>query len=461
MLSVGVVTYGIFKIQSNSRDAAKNFEASVGESNPTSRLIGTTDQSLTPNEQDSALGVPSAKDKSPINKEIQANLDLAKKYYESNQLNKALEYAKLAANAGNALGMYRVAFILVAQNKLQEAIVWYEKAANLGYGDAFWNLGALFERLKKTELALSWYEKGAKINSVGSLNALGFFYADKKKDALKAIPYYKKSAELGSIMGMANLGLVYEEIGDKDSAKKWYSKASDLGDIDASFNLGILYEDTADWTNARKYYKRAADKKDPAGMYNLALVLGNHFGQRDEGCVLFKEALTIETIDSKVKNLVEASIRKSCMPTASASPGSASKPIASSDKFSISAPLAEDVIVDTIDGRVFKDGLNFWRISLTNSQAEKVPLITGIQFRLIGFKNAEWLGVPYKLKKDSKDGVVNLWDGVYAEVDDLLFAFQFKNMSYCPEFRVIREERNKIIHIWNKGQPECATDYNP
>jgi serine/threonine protein kinase len=454
LLSIGLVASGIFAIQSNSRDSATNFATPIEEAKPSSKPTGIASQSLEPIEEDSILGAPATKDKSIINKEIQANLDLSKKYFESNQLNKALEYAKLAANSGNALGMYRVAYILVAQDKRQEAIVWYEKSANLGYGDAFWNLGALYEKLGKTELALSWYEKGAKIKSVGSLNALGFYYGNKKKDALKAIPYYQKSADLGSIMGMTNLGLVYEVIGDKVSAKKWHTKASDLGSVDASINLGLFYEDAADWTNARKYYKRAADKKDPTGMYNLAMVLANNFGQSDVSCSLLKEAVLIDSIESNTRKLATAAINKGCV-SASVSPGSSPKPIASSDSLKVSAPVASNVQVDGIFGRAFKNELNYWVIPLTVIKGAKVPELTAIQFRLIGYPDADWLGIPYKLKTASIDGTI------YAEVDDFLFAFIFKDQKYCPEFRIVREESGKIVRIWNKGQPDCATDYNP
>ena len=130
-------------------------------------------------------------------------------------------------------------------------------------------------------------------------------------------------------------------------------------------------------------------------------------------------------------------------------------PNRTSDQFKLSAPVAKDVVIESIFGRAFKDGLNLWHILLTNNSGEKVPPITSIQFRLIGYPDAGWLDVPYKLKTDSSLG------NVYAEVDDLLFALMFKDQKYCPEFRVVREESGKIVHIWNKGQPECSTDYNP
>jgi hypothetical protein len=74
---------------------------------------------------------------------------------------------------------------------------------------------------------------------------------------------------------------------------------------------------------------------------------------------------------------------------------------------------------------------------------------------MIGYPDAGWLDVPYKLKNDTTFGTV------YAQVDDILFSLIFKDQKYCPEFRVVREESGKVVHIWKKGQPDCATDYNP
>ena len=61
----------------------------------------------------------------------------------------------------------------------------------------------------------------------------------------------------------------------------------------------------------------------------------------------------------------------------------------------------------------------------------------------------------HKLKVDSTIG------SVYAEVDDMIFSILFKNATYCPEFHVIRGESGKIVKIWEKTRPECATDYTP
>jgi hypothetical protein len=92
-----------------------------------------------------------------------------------------------------------------------------------------------------------------------------------------------------------------------------------------------------------------------------------------------------------------------------------------------------------------------WLIPLSVT-TEKVPPITSVQFRLVGNSGAPWFGLPYKLK--------NLQGGVYAQVDDLFLSVLFKR-QVCPEFRFVQESKGEIVKIWNKQQPECATDYAP
>lgn len=445
LLSIGAVAFGIVTIQNNSNVSANNSTISINETQGISA------------EQNATLGAEAQIDNSPLNKEIQANLDLAKKFYLSNQLDRALVYAKLAASAGNAHGMYDVGLILADQGKSQEAVKWYEKAANLGYGDAFWNLGGLYEKLGRVDSALSWYEEGAKNNNVGSINALGFYYGDKKGDHNKAISYFQKSADLGSVLGMSNLGFEYQEINDKVKAKKWYSTASDLGSVDASVNLGYMYEQTADWTNARKYYKRAADKKDPMGMYNLAIVLGNYFGQGDQGCVLLKEAILIKSIEPDTKKLANAAIAKGCateagnesvLPsTAKASDGNL-QPVATYKSSEYSEKLATNVKSSSIFGRAFLSENN-WKIPLTNSANESVPPINRVQFRDASLPYGSWWNMPYELINSGNVG----WQAVVSNLGIQLLHSSGKKV--CPEFRFALVQNGLVTYIWTKSVEPC------
>ncbi len=458
LLSISLVAFAIVVIQNRSSEIAPNPQSLSESQNANAKPSRIDDTALVPNEQSGTLGGSAQKDNSPINKEIQTNLDLTKKYYEANQLDKALTYAKLAANAGNAHGMYDVAFILADQGKSQEAVSWYAKAANLGYGDAFWNLGALYMKLGKTESAISWYEKGAKNENVGSINALGFYYGDKKGDYAKAITYYKKAADLGSVMGMSNLGFAYEELNDKTNARKWYEKASDLGSVDASINLGYIYEQSADWTNARKYYKRAADKKDALGMYNLAIVLGNKFGQGDQGCVLLKDALLIESIDADTKKLVNAAIAQGCSnvsseskaPSTSAKPSDGDlQPVSSYKSSEYSEKLSSNVKSSSIFGRAFLKDLD-WIIPLTNSSNESVPPINRVQFRDASLPYGSWWNMPYTLVNSGSVG----WQAVVSNLGIQIGHSTGKKV--CPEFRFALVQDNLVTYIWTKSVEPCT-----
>ena len=160
-----------------------------------------------------------------------------------------------------------------------------------------------------------------------------------------------------------------------------------------------------------------------------------------------KTAGTIKSPTPGVKKNPKAPLSPSVTANASQKP----IPIPSSTAFSVSLPVSKNVVTESIFGRVFKSGID-WLIPLAPFSTDAVPPITGVQFRLIGYPNAGWLGVPYILKKS--DG------GVYAKVDDLLFAVLFKK-EVCPEFRFIQESGGEIIKIWNKQEPECATNYVP
>jgi hypothetical protein len=221
-----------------------------------------------------------------------------------------------------------------------------------------------------------------------------------------------------------------------------------------------LYEKETDWTNARKYYERAANKKDPLGMYNLAIVLGNHFGQGDKGCILLQEALTIKTIEPDVKKEVEDSIKIGCVarPTSSPTPTTSSVIPTPSDKaspnataLSTSAPVAKNVVISSLFGNPWQPDPTVWNIPITDLKSQTVPPVTGVQFRLVGYPNAGWIGVPYQLKQSNGTG------GVWAQVNAFLFAFLFKDLESdpCPEFRLIQEKNGEIIRIWSKSIPEC------
>ncbi|CCF79560.1 hypothetical protein HBZS_100080 [Helicobacter bizzozeronii CCUG 35545] len=66
-----------------------------------------------------------------------------------------------------------------------------------------------------------------------------------RKDYNKALKYFQKAADLGSVKGYVGLGDLYSDydsgFNDYAQALFYYKKAGDLGSAEAYFNLGYLY----------------------------------------------------------------------------------------------------------------------------------------------------------------------------------------------------------------------------
>lgn len=399
-------------------------------------------------------------DKTRTSQSIQKNLDLSRDFFEKDDLINALKYAQLAADAGDAHGIYDVAFVQEKMGNVDKAEEWYLKAAKLNYGDAFLNLGNLYIDQKKYTKAIEIYRLGIGQNHLGSMNALAFYYAENDQIST-AKDLYLQAANQGHAMSMFNYALLQQDGGDKASAKNWLAKALNAGYTEAAASLGFIYEKEADWVNARKYYEISTKSNDPYGMYNLAIVLGNHFSDKSSyPCDLLTNASNVKNVEQDLLIQINEAIAIGCanknkisrkLPT---SPSLIPKPNpSSSGSLTESPPEATNVLTKTIFGRPFDSasGLD-WLVPLTSSNTELVPSITNLQFRLLGFSNKIWLDIGYKLKKSDY--------GVQAQVDKLFFEILFKS-TVCPEFRFVRIENNLVTHIWTKALPECANDYTP
>lgn len=408
---------------------------------------------------DSTLDInPTIYDNTKVIPSIQENLDLSREYFNNNDLVNALKYAQLAADSGDAHGIYNIAMIQEKLGNLDDAEKFYLQAVKLNYGDAFLNLGSLYIDKKQFSKGIDIYQLGIKQNHLGSMNALAFYYSENGKNSL-AKDLYLQAAEQGHAMSMFNYALLKEKEGDKATAKAWLTKALDAGYSDAAVELGFIYEKESNWVKARKYYEIAAKSNDPYGMYNLAIVLGNHFS--DQGsypCELLSDALKIKGIEQDLVVIINEAIAQGCASKSSSKSSGATvsspKPNpSSSGSLAPSPPESAKVVAKEIFGRPFDSSTGLdWLIPLTNSNTESVPPITNLQFRLLGKSNKVWLDIGYKLKKSEF--------GVQAQVDKIFFEILFKT-SVCPEFRFVRIENNLVTNVWTKAYPECSTDYVP
>jgi serine/threonine protein kinase len=393
------------------------------------------------------------------NSDTKINIEKAEKAYYSGNYEASLKYSLMAAADGNARAMNAAGLNYEKLKKPELAIEWYQKAVQSGYGDAFANLGRLLIERKQINEGVSVLEAGVAQNHTASINELAF-YSESVGNKQRAKQLYLKASNLGHAMSMYNYALMQEEEGNIAEAKKWYLKSMEAGYSDSINALGYLYEQEADWINAKKYYELAAKAGDPYGLYNLAIVLGNRFSDKStRPCELLNQALATKNLDASLREDIREAIVKGCSnkvsQTSPLASNSTQGPTLASDDFKESAPISKNVQISDIFGRVFEDSTGNWVITLSNYKEQPVPPITGIQFRLIGFPNADWLHIPYKLKTSS------VTESVYASVDGIMLAILLQRPDVCPEFRAVREEKDEIVRIWSKGQPECANDYKP
>lgn len=343
---------------------------------------------------------------------------------------------------------------LASVEEYQAAINACREPAELGDAWAQYTLGYSLGDLGEQEEAELWVLKAADQKMPEAFSWLAFNEIEQKNYS-KAVVWGKQAADLGDLPGINAVGIAYGYLKQYDSAVDWYKKSWELGDILGAMNLGYHYRfDSINKIEATKWLKIAAETNSVYNgetAFDYADFLRIEMKNGGEACKWYKKSANAKYKEDGNDGV--AALKKFC-PSNKASPNPVKSALASSEELNLSPPLDPNVKISNIFGRVFKDSDMMWRIILTNSSEDTVPPINGIQFRLVGYEDAGWIGLPYKLKKDLQ------LNTVYAAVDELFLAVLFKK-PVCPEFRAVREEGGKLVNIWTKGQPECSNDYVP
>ena len=430
--------------------------------------------------------------------------DAANNSYYRKDFIKSLESATESANLGNAEGMYLAGRAAQALGKFELALTWFQKGSASNFAQASLAGGIILINQEKNIQAENELRKAIDLGSIEAITALASFYlrigqVEKASELFKtsidqgdmnstilyanllsqtgksaeALKYFLQASKAGESFGSIGAGLIYEKNPKTfKEAKKFYQLGIDQGLVEGHFYLGKILSAEGNFIAAKNSYLISADIDGGFSAVALATLFGEKIGDLNSACIWAQRVATLKDVDQSEKDAAQKLSLKYCPKAtktpqasssksssnsvkASESPKASPKAIPSSDSFKVSAPLASNVQVDEIFGRAFKNSLKYWVIPLTVIKGAKVPEISAVQFRLIGYPDAGWLDVPYKLKTDAQFGTVQ------AVVDDILLAWIFMAQKYCPEFRFVREESGKIVRIWNKGQPDCATDYNP
>src|ERR1044072_1900372 len=126
---------------------------------------------------------------------------------------------------------------------------WNQEVVENGDIDAQYNLAQKYYKEKNLEKAFYWCQKAAENGNIDVQNTLGVLYENgdgTEKNLEKAFYWYQKASENGNIEAQKNLGILYQNgFGTEKNLKKafyWYQKAAEYGNIDAQNNLGWLYE---------------------------------------------------------------------------------------------------------------------------------------------------------------------------------------------------------------------------
>jgi TPR repeat protein len=154
---------------------------------------------------------------------------------------KAMEWYEKAGKAGQSVGYYNLAVcydvgmgVTADAGKAQQN---FQKAADLGMPLAMYKLSSIFilgtGTARDTAKGIAWLEKAANAGLAAASNDLGTIYLagllGRKMDKQKALSFFMKAAESGSLEAVMNIAAMYKDgVGVKANpavAYRWYSIA--------------------------------------------------------------------------------------------------------------------------------------------------------------------------------------------------------------------------------------------
>ncbi|MGW4368012.1 tetratricopeptide repeat protein [Nocardia takedensis] len=99
-----------------------------------------------------------------------------------------------------------------------------------------------------------------------------------RDNTLTATTLFRRAAEAGNGVAMANLGFLLTRRDDLAEAETWFHKAAEVGSSDATNNLGVLLAGRGELAEAETWYRKAAEAGHSGAMFNL----GNLFNRRGD-----------------------------------------------------------------------------------------------------------------------------------------------------------------------------------
>lgn len=206
------------------------------------------------------------------------------------RFNKAYEYLQIASSYNHPRANYLIGKMLL--NK---------------------NIGTLSPQ--DIELALKYLKNAESLGNIASLNALGLYYLNIKKNEKKAIDYFKKASKHDYVYAFNNLGLIEERKNNYKEAFYYYEKSANLNESWACNKLGELYRlGIGTQKNLKKafyYYNQSINVPISLINYHAKYNLAKYFylNGNYEANVEKNESLALEYLnDASNNNIIEASI---------------------------------------------------------------------------------------------------------------------------------------------------------
>lgn len=204
--------------------------------------------------------------------------------------NKAHEYLKIASNYNHPRATYLIGKMLLNQN-----------IGNLSNEDL--------------KLGLDYLKKAEKLGNIATLNTLGLYYLNIKKDTTTATNYFKKASQNNYVYAFNNLGLIEEKNNNYENAFNYYLKSANINESWACNKIGEFYRlgtgTTKDLKKAFYYYNKALDVPLPLINYYAKYNLAKYFylNGNYEANIEKNENLAINyLIDASNNNILESSI---------------------------------------------------------------------------------------------------------------------------------------------------------
>ena len=228
------------------------------------------------------------------------------RYNTPDDLDKALQFFRLAAEQGHIQAQYELATMLLYEkytSSIQESIYWYTLAAEQGHIPAMSELAWIYQSGTFTpqsdEKAIYWYQALADEKvSAGQLN-LGIMYLEGRfvqQDIEQALFWLNQAAQQKDPEAMLQLGFIYAKgVGIKPDPKKafdFYKQSAQKGNIDAQFYLARMYSQGKD-----------IEKNSILAYVWFKIAIKNYHSPAIAEWILIKETMTPEQI-KKAENTV-------------------------------------------------------------------------------------------------------------------------------------------------------------